>query len=86
MALEAVSALRDVQAPVRFVSFEPLLGPIDTDLSGLDWVIGALTGPAARQPEVTWVETLIARARAAGAAVFVKDNLRWPEGIQEWPQ
>lgn len=87
MASEAVSALRDVQAPVRFVSFEPLLGPIDADLSGLDWVIiGALTGPAARQPEVTWVETLIARARAAGAAIFVKDNLRWPERIQEWPQ
>jgi protein gp37 len=70
---------------VRFVSFEPLLGPIEYDLKGIDWVIiGAQTNPY-KPPKREWVQSLIEQARDAGASVFLKDNLRWKEKIQEFP-
>jgi protein gp37 len=54
----------------------------------LNWlIIGALTGPGAKahQPKPEWAQSLIDQARAAGVPVFLKDNLKWPEQIQEWP-
>lgn len=71
---------------IKFVSFEPLLSPIEADLDGIDWVIiGAQTNPY-RPPKPEWVKILLERARDAGAAVFLKNNLRWPEKIQEYPE
>ncbi len=70
---------------MRWVSFEPLLGGIDADLTGIDWiVIGAQTKPA-YQPKAEWVQHLIGCAKEAGAKVFLKNNLRYPEKIQEIP-
>lgn len=70
---------------MRWVSFEPLLGGIDADLTGIDWVvIGAQTKPN-YQPKAEWVQHLIGCARDAGAKVFLKNNLRWHEKIQEIP-
>ncbi|MGV7796015.1 DUF5131 family protein, partial [Mycobacterium kansasii] len=45
--LSRVDHLREVQAAVRFLSCEPLLGPLDgIDLSGIGWVIaGGESGP-----------------------------------------
>jgi protein gp37 len=42
-----IDLLRAVAAPVRFLSCEPLLGPLDLDLSGIGWVIvgGEWSGP-----------------------------------------
>jgi protein gp37 len=59
---------------VRWISFEPLLGPCDrVDLTGIHWaVIGGESGPGARPIDLAWVRDLIARCRAAGVAVFVK--------------
>ena len=51
------------------------------------WVIvGAQTGPGARPPDPAWVRDLVDQCRTAGVPVFAKDNLRWPERIQEFPQ
>jgi len=52
--------LRATAAKVRFVSFEPLLGPVaGADLSGIDWVIvGGESGPGARPMEKHWVEDM----------------------------
>lgn len=84
---EALVSLSHVLAPVRFVSAEPLLGPITADLSGLSWlIIGSMTGPGATPPKPEWVQGLIDSARAAGIPVWLKENLRWPETIQEWPK
>ncbi len=71
-----------------FVSFEPLLGPIESFIpKGISWVIiGAQTGPSAIAPRPEWVQDLIDKARRADAAVFLKNNLHWPEKIQEWPE
>lgn len=66
--------LRGTPAAVRFLSLEPLLGPLPSlDLSGIDWVIvGGESGAGARPMELGWVRDLIERGHEAGAAVFVK--------------
>ena len=47
--------LRTVPAAVRFISAEPLLGPLpDLDLEGIDWLIaGGESGPIRRPPDAT---------------------------------
>ena len=53
----------------------------------LDWIIiGAQTGPGAKPPKPEWVQAIIDQCRAAGVPVFLKDNLKWPVKIQEWPE
>ena len=74
---------------IKFVSFEPLLGEIrmlfpDPD-NVVNWIIiGAQTNPY-RPPKPDWVQKLIRQAKDNGIAIFLKDNLRWPEKIQEFP-
>jgi protein gp37 len=68
-------ALRRVeQAHVRFISAEPLLGPLDTlDLTGIHWVIGGgESGIGARRCDEAWARGLRDNAQAAGAAFFWK--------------
>jgi len=86
-ALGRINFLREVAAPLRFVSFEPLLSPMgNPNLRGVDWVIiGAQTGPRAVVPDPHWVEGIIAACRQASVPVFLKNNLRWPERVQAWP-
>jgi protein gp37 len=69
-----VSRLREVPAAVRFVSAEPLLGPIDDlDLTGIDWLIaGGESGPCHRPVDPAWVVGLHDACRAAGVAFFFK--------------
>jgi len=66
--------LRRAPAAVRFLSLEPLLGPLPSlDLTGIGWVIvGGESGPGARPMQLEWAADIVGRARAAGAAVFVK--------------
>ncbi len=55
--LKRVDSLRVSGACVKFISFEPLLGPMpEINLSGIDWVIvGGESGPGARPMEKRWV-------------------------------
>jgi len=48
--------LRQTDAEIKFVSFEPLLGPIpDIDLEGIDWaIVGGESGPSARPMRAEW--------------------------------
>lgn len=66
--------LRETPAAVRFLSLEPLLGPLPAlSFEGIDWtIIGGESGPDARPMDLGWVRDLIARSRDAGSAVFVK--------------
>ncbi|TWH48489.1 DUF5131 family protein [Sporomusa sp. KB1] len=52
-----INHLRQTNANVKFLSVEPLIGPLpDLDLSGIDWVIvGGESGPSARPMEKQWV-------------------------------
>ncbi|NBB74300.1 MAG: DUF5131 family protein [Bacteroidetes bacterium] len=56
-ALDRVDAIRPISASVRFLSLEPLLGPLpNLDLAGIDWVIvGGESGPGARPMRKEWV-------------------------------
>ncbi len=55
-----VYTLQGTDCPHRFVSFEPLLGPLgDVDLDGIDWVIvGGESGPGARAMHLDWVRDI----------------------------
>lgn len=82
-----------IKAPVRFLSVEPLfkdvvnLFKVNGIPQGVNWVIiGAQTGPGAVPPKPEWVQSIIDQCRAARVPVFLKDNLNWPEKIQEYPE
>ena len=55
--LDRVEVLRGTEAQTKFLSLEPLLGPLpNLDLKGIDWVIsGGESGPGARKMEADWV-------------------------------
>jgi protein gp37 len=59
---------------VRFLSLEPLLGPLPRlGLGGIDWVIaGGESGPGARPMERAWVRDVRDRCLAAGVPFFFK--------------
>lgn len=72
-ALHRVSQLRQVPASVRFLSCEPLLGPLELDLRGIEWVIaGGESGLQRRPMKVEWVASIRDQCRAAGVAFFFK--------------
>ena len=65
--------LRQVQAAVKFLSCEPLLGPLCLNLEGIDWVIvGGESGPDARPMELDWVRAIRAQCRASRVPFFLK--------------
>jgi protein gp37 len=68
------NALREAPTAVRFISAEPLLGPLDDlNLRGIDWlIIGGESGSGARPFDPAWAADLIRASHAAGAAPFVK--------------
>lgn len=72
--LPRVDHLRSVPSAVRFVSAEPMLGPLGgLDLSGIHWVIaGGESGPHARQVEEAWLRELRDQCRSGGVAFFFK--------------
>lgn len=56
--LDRIEFLKTIKAPVRFISFEPLLSVISPlDLNGIDWVIvGGESGISPRKMEESWVK------------------------------
>jgi protein gp37 len=68
------NALRETPAAVRFISAEPLLGPLSSiDLMGIDWlIVGGESGSNHRPMKREWVLDLRDRARDADVAFFFK--------------
>ena len=66
--------LRDVPAAVRFISAEPLLGPLEgLDLTGIDWLIaGGESGTKHRPVKADWLRDLRDRCQDEGVAYFFK--------------
>jgi protein gp37 len=71
---QRIDHLRQVPASVRFLSCEPLIGPLEQlNLSGIDWVIvGGESGPKARPMQQEWVRSIMAQCRDADCAFFFK--------------
>ena len=72
--VKRADALRGVPAAVRFISAEPLLGPLDgLDLTGIEWVIaGGESGPSFRPVKPEWVRDLRDRCLSSGVPFFFK--------------
>jgi protein gp37 len=84
-AHERIPHLLMVPARVRFLSVEPLLGPLDLayacfngadslgTMPGIDWVIvGGESGHGARPFDIAWARSLRNQCKAAGVAYFFK--------------
>jgi protein gp37 len=87
--------LQEAPAGTRFLSIEPLIGPIGKlDLTGIDWVIvGGESGPGARPMRLEWVREIRDQCLANGVAFFFKQwgGLRPKSGgrkldEEEWSQ
>jgi protein gp37 len=72
--VDRVHDLSSVNAQVRFLSCEPLIGPLhNIPLEHIDWVIvGGESGPGARPMERSWVESIHAQCRQNGIPFFFK--------------
>ena len=94
--------LNGVESGGSFISFEPLLSGwvknpssdmLDAwSVSGVvDWVmpqwviLGSQTNPY-KPPRKRWVEDILDACERQNIPVFLKDNLQWPEKIQEFPR
>ena len=77
----AIWELADIQASLRYISFEPLLESVISQVLPAEWddcinwlIIGAQTRPY-RPPQIEWVQEIVEAADRAGIPVFLKDNL-----------
>jgi protein gp37 len=69
-----IAHLQQIDSPARFISFEPLLGPIgDVDLGGIAWaIVGGESGPRARPMRPEWAVELRDACQQANVAFFFK--------------
>ncbi len=69
-----IKHLLQVNSVARFISFEPLLGPVgDVDLSGVAWaIVGGESGPRARPMKAEWAQELRISCEYSGTAFFFK--------------
>jgi len=81
---DRVNYLSALNASIRFISFEPLLGnpngnyeQLEKAMEYLDWVIIGQQTPvrSSTMPNVGWIEEIVRAADQAGIPVFPKDNL-----------
>ena len=80
---ERIPYLLETPAAVRFLSMEPLLGPVDISpfAAALDWVIvGGESGPNARPMSSEWVRSIRDQCQEAGVAFFFKQWGEWRDG------
>ncbi|GAB3326221.1 phage Gp37/Gp68 family protein [Larkinella ripae] len=72
--LERIDGLRNSSALTKFLSVEPLLGPLEKiNLTGIDWVIvGGESGPKARPMKEEWVQSILNQCELAGVKFFFK--------------
>ena len=69
-----IDNLRRTRAAVKFLSLEPLLGPLEyINLAGIDWVIaGGESGPGARPMDANWVRSIRDQCEISGVAFHFK--------------
>jgi protein gp37 len=68
-----IDDLRRTHAAVKFLSLEPLLGPLDLDLTGIHWaIVGGESGPKARPMKAEWVTSLRDQCARSHVPFFFK--------------
>ncbi|MGJ5129929.1 MULTISPECIES: DUF5131 family protein [unclassified Bradyrhizobium] len=78
-AVARADALRDVPAAIRFISFEPLIGPVGkVDLTGIQWaIVGGESGRSARPVREEWIDEIYEQCSAYDTAFFFKQWGTW---------
>lgn len=78
-AIPRIDHLRAVPAAIRFLSFEPLIGPVgDVDLSGIHWaIVGGESGRSARPIREEWIDEIHAQCEEHETAFFFKQWGTW---------
>lgn len=73
---DRLDLLRDCPAATKFVSFEPLIGPVGlVDLSGCSWaIVGGESGPDYRAMEHSWARDIYRQCRDQDVAFFFKQS------------
>jgi protein gp37 len=73
-ATKRIKHLQQAPASIRFLSIEPLIGPVGTmDLAGIHWVIaGGESGPNARPMDIDWARDIRDQCAKSGIAFFFK--------------
>lgn len=74
-----IETLRKIPAKIKFVSFEPLIGPVGyVNLSKIDWaIVGGESGKKARPIKYEWVEELFNQCKQQNVAFFFKQWGTW---------
>lgn len=96
---DRIDQLRRSGARVKFLSVEPLVGPLgEIDLTAIDWVIvGGESGPGARPMALDWARDVVRQCQKADVPVFVKQlGQVWAQAngspnrkgglIETWPE
>lgn len=96
-----IEYLRGIKASVKFISCEPLLGPLNLKLDGIDWVIvGGESGQNYRPININWVSSILEQCQKTNTAFFFKqvggrtpksggrllDGKIWDEMPEAWNQ
>lgn len=75
-ANKRIPILKKIPIKNKFISFEPLLGPVEADLTGIDWIVcgGESGGAKARHCNPEWVRSIRDQCAAAGVPFFFKQH------------
>lgn len=78
-AAERIQFLKETPAQIRFISFEPLIGPVGPiDLSQIDWaIVGGESGNKARPIKEGWIDEIYTQCLESGTAFFFKQWGTW---------
>jgi len=76
---ERIDQLRNVPSAIRFISFEPLIGPVgDLNLDGIDWaIVGGESGRNARPLKEAWIDEIFEQCSMQHTAFFFKQWGTW---------
>jgi len=77
--VDRIDHLRSVPAAIRFISFEPLIGPVgEVDLTDVQWaIVGGESGLNARPIREDWIDEIYAQCDIHGTAFFFKQWGTW---------
>ena len=85
--LKVLSQFSRDRSRICFVSFEPLLAPVEPDLHDIDWIIiGANSNRGELKPPDIWADRIVEEARRADCAVWMENNFRYHSRIKEFPK
>ncbi len=77
--VKRIDSLRKVKAKIRFISFEPLIGPIgEINLAKIHWaIVGGESGNQARPIKQPWIEEIFHQCKQQDVAFFFKQWGSW---------